>query len=143
MVSGTDKIPSFFKNWDKMAIFLCPLPSYDSPQRYRSVIVAEDWQFYQRSGDALAGFSGIIEDASGRKRNGPIVLVVDYGRGLDGKLRKILVEVNWRGREKEGVGEMAWLKKKQMRLRKCILNRESNLVSFCRYIVNIGLLENC
>jgi len=42
----------------------------------------------------LAGFSGIIEDASGRKRNGPIVLGVDYGRGLDAKLRKILVEIN-------------------------------------------------
>lgn len=49
-----------------------------SPQRYRSVIVAEDWQFYQRFGDALAKFSGIIEDASRRKRNGPIVLGVDY-----------------------------------------------------------------
>jgi len=42
----------------------------------------------------LAGFSGIIENASERKRNGPIVLGVDYGRGLDSKLRKILVEVN-------------------------------------------------
>jgi len=42
----------------------------------------------------LAGFSEIIENVSERRRNSPIVLGVDYGRGLDSKLRKILVEIN-------------------------------------------------
>lgn len=93
--------------------------------------IAEDWQFYQRFGDARRRqFSGIIEDAlSEEEEKRP-----DCPRsGLRPRCwRQIEKNIGWDKlrRVKKGRDDLV-ARRKQMHLGKCIWNREFDSIYFC------------